>query len=151
MNLVKLNFPAYSFSYREERGRSLIFDKVRKQYVVLSPEEWVRQHVIRYLQEEKGYPTGLLSVEGSLNLFRTKKRYDVAAFDREGKPMVIVECKSPQVKLNQGVVDQVVRYNLRVKAPFLFVTNGMIHLFLKKEGEFYKQVPELPDYKEFPG
>ena len=148
MDPSQLNFPAYSFTFRKEKDRQLIFDPVRRRYVTLTPEEWVRQHVIQFLIKSKDCPAGLLSVEGSINLFRTAKRYDLAVFDRQGKPLLVVECKSPDVALNQSVIDQIIRYNMTVNAPYLYVTNGLIHLFLKKDQKGYRQIKELPLFSD---
>lgn len=143
--MLPLNFPAYEFSIRRD-GPAEIFDPLRKKFVALTPEEWVRQHMVRYLTEEKGFPHGLLSVEGSITLYRTKKRYDIAAFDRNGSPILVVECKAPSVPVNEKVVDQVIRYNLVLEAPYLLVTNGLVHVALKKEGGSYVQFPRIPDF-----
>lgn len=142
----KLNFPDYEFSITEKEGQQLIFDPVRKKYVVLTPEEWVRQHMLQYLLQARGFPSGLVSVEGSITVYKTNKRYDIAAFDRQGEPILVVECKSPSVTLNQAVVDQVIRYNLTLQARFLVITNGLIHLFLEKADEGYIQIKGVPDY-----
>jgi hypothetical protein len=148
MNPVRLNFPEYNFTIREDAGQRLIFDPVRKKYVALTPEEWVRQHVLQYLLSGKNFPTGLTSVEGSIDLYKTKKRYDIAVFSRDAKPLLIVECKAPEVTLNQAVVDQIIRYNLVLDAPWLFITNGMIHLIFQKITDSYRQIPDIPDYKD---
>jgi type I site-specific restriction endonuclease len=148
MEMVQLNFPTYSFSIREDAGQRAIFDPVRRKYVALTPEEWVRQHVIQYLLTEKNFPSGLTSVEGSIDLYKTRKRYDIAVFDRDTKPLLIVECKSPEVMLNQAVVDQIIRYNLVLEAPYLFITNGLAHLIFKKSKENYLQVTSIPCYQE---
>jgi len=145
--MAQLNFPAYDLAIRQTDGQQLIFDPLRKRYVALTPEEWVRQHVIQYLLQDKGYPSGLVSVEGSISLYKTQKRYDIAAFSRDGVPLLVVECKAPEVSINQGVVDQVVRYNLVLNAPYLFITNGLVHIVLKKEAEGYVQVKQVPRYE----
>jgi type I site-specific restriction endonuclease len=141
-----LNFPTYDLTVRDEGDRSLIFDPLRKRYVTLTPEEWVRQHVIRYLMDGKGFPAGLLSVEGTITLFRMTKRYDIAAFDRQGHPLLVVECKSYDVALNEAVVDQVIRYNITLKAPYLLITNGIIHIALEKDAQGYRQIREVPEF-----
>jgi len=148
MNPPALNFPEYAFSFRDEAGQKLVFDPLRKKYVSLTPEEWVRQHVIRFLSATKGYPPGLISVEGCITLYKTRKRYDIAVFDRNGKPLLIVECKAPEVAVNQAVADQAIRYNLAMDALFLFITNGLIHIILKKEGDRYTQVKTFPEYTD---
>jgi type I site-specific restriction endonuclease len=146
--MQELRFPRYEFSIRHVEGQDQIFDPVRKQYVALTPEEWVRQHVIRYLLVEKEVPAGLLSVESTISLFKTKKRYDLAAFNRSGKPLLVVECKSPEMRINQSVVDQVTRYNLTLQAAYIFITNGLVHIFLERTREGYIQITELPEYSK---
>ena len=146
--MTALNFPSFEFTVRQEGGMSLIFDPARKRYVALTPEEWVRQHALRFLMEERGFPSGLVSVEGSLTLYNTVKRYDIAAFDRNGRPLLVVECKAPEVVVNQQVVDQAVRYNLSIRAPYLWVTNGILHIFLEASGDGYRQIKDLPGYAE---
>lgn len=143
-----LNFPAYEFSIRHEGDHAYIFDPVRKRYVALTPEEWVRQHVLRFLLEEKGFPAGLTSVESSIMVYNTRKRYDIAVFSREGKPLLVVECKSTDIRLNDSVVDQITRYNIELKAPYLFITNGLLHIFLENTPEGYRQIQDLPHYNE---
>jgi type I site-specific restriction endonuclease len=146
--MQRLNFPIYEFSVRQQDEQTQIFDPVRKRFVALTPEEWVRQHVIRYLLDQKGFPSGLLSVEGTIKLYHTKKRYDIAAFDQKGKPLLVVECKSPDTKLNPVVIDQVTRYNLTLQAPYLFITNGIVQIFLKKAGKSFVQMNKFPEYQE---
>jgi hypothetical protein len=147
MNPVQLNFPDYHFSIREGAGQKLIFDPVRKKYVALTPEEWVRQHTLQYLITTKNFPAGLTSVEGNIKLYKTQKRYDIAIFDRQGKPQLIVECKAPDVVLNEAVVDQILRYNMVLGAPYLLITNGLIHLVFRKDKKGYTQSASFPDYE----
>ncbi len=119
---------------------------IRKKFVTLSPEEWVRQHVVHFLITEKNYSTALINVEKQLTLHQTKKRYDVIAFKNSGEIRLIVECKSPQVKITQEVFDQIARYNLVVKADYLMVTNGLEHYYCRMdyENERYVFLEELP-------
>lgn len=151
MSFGQLNFPAYEFTVRDQDGAQAIFDPLRKKFVALTPEEWVRQHVIRFLLNDRGFPAGLTVVEGSVDLYRTRKRYDIAVFGKDGRPLLIVECKAPGVTINHAVIDQVVRYNLALDAPYLLITNGMTHFVLKKENEGYAQVRNLPDYSDVAG
>jgi hypothetical protein len=127
--MLNLNFPSYEFRIREEDGARTIFDPVRKKFVALTPEEWVRQHVIRYLTEEKKVPETLVRVEAEIKLYKTRKRFDLAVCDRNGKALLVVECKAPSVPLSQDVLDQVVRYNLTLKVKYLMLTNGLQHIF----------------------
>ena len=127
--MIKLDFPDYDFRISEEAGKLTIFDPVRKKYVALTPEEWVRQHVIKYLVLEKKVPLSLIRVEVEIRLYKTRKRFDLAVYDRNGQPLLVVECKAPAVLVTQEVLDQVMRYNLAMKVRFLMLTNGLKHLF----------------------
>jgi len=148
--LENLNFPVYDFRYTERENKKYIFDIIRKKYVLLTPEEWVRQNFIRYLLEEKGYIQSLVRVEMFFKLNRLSKRADIALFDRNGKPKVLVECKSPKVAISQVVFEQVARYNLSFKVDFLVVTNGMQHFCCKMDYEkkSYTFLKEIPGFDE---
>lgn len=127
----------------------LIFDNLRKKYMVLTPEEWVRQHYVQFLIEEKKYPTTLIAIEKQLTINNRKKRTDILIFNAEGKPDIIVECKAPQIKITQDTFDQIARYNLKLQANYLIVTNGLEHFYCKMdfENETYIFLKEIPDYK----
>jgi hypothetical protein len=147
--MQKLNLPQYKFKLKNNENKTLIFDKVRKKYFVLTPEEWVRQHYISFLIEEKKYPVSLIAIEKQLTINGLKKRSDILIFNTNGKPEIIVECKAPSVKITQETFDQIARYNLKLKANYLVVTNGLQHIFCKidTETESYIFLPEIPDYK----
>ena len=123
----KLNLPAISPKLKKESGKVWIFDIIRKKYVVLTPEEWVRQHFVNYLISELTYPRSLFRVESGLRFNKMHKRSDILIYDREGKPWMLVECKSPSIRLNQKAFNQVAVYNMSVGARFVAVTNGMVH------------------------
>ena len=148
--MENLNFPVYDFRYTERENKKYIFDIIRKKYVLLTPEEWVRQNFIRYLLEEKGYIQSLVRVEMFFKLNRLSKRADIALFDRNGKPKVLVECKSPKVAISQVVFEQVARYNLSFKVDFLIVTNGIQHFCCKMDYEkkSYTFLKEIPGFGE---
>ena len=110
--MEKLNLPEYDFRIRKEGQRTQIFDPFRKRYVALTPEEWVRQHILQFLVEEKSYPKGLISVEKSMKLNQQNKRADIVIHSRSGEAVMLIECKSPGVKLSQETFDQVARYNI---------------------------------------
>jgi len=147
--LENLSLPVYDFKYTERENKKYIFDIIRKKYVLLTPEEWVRQNFMRYLLEEKGYIQSLVQVEMFFKLNRLSKRADIALFDRKGKPKVLVECKSPKVAISQAVFEQVARYNLSFKVDFLIVTNGMQHFCCKMDYEkkSYTFVNEIPSFE----
>jgi hypothetical protein len=130
--MEKLNLPVYSFRIsRSSREILLIFDPIRKKNVVLSPEEWVRQNIIRYLTEEKKFPAPLISMEAGIKVNRLARRYDALVFDRFGKALVLIECKAPSVSIQQETFDQVAAYNTSIRANYLLITNGMKHYFCK--------------------
>ena len=116
---------AYKFRMMDNEGKLSIFDPVRKKYVALTQEEWVRQHVIQFLVQEKQVPLSLISAEAEIRLYNTRKRFDLAVFDRNGNALLVVECKAPSVPVTQNVLDQAVRYNMTMKVGFLMLTNGL--------------------------
>lgn len=143
-----LNLPTYTFKIKSNENNYVIFDIVRKKYVVLTPEEWVRQHFIHYLMEVKKYPISLIAVEKKLVLNNLTKRTDILVFNNKGLPNIIVECKAPSVKIDQNTFDQIARYNLKLNANFLIVTNGLEHYFCKmdKIKETYIFLESIPNY-----
>ena len=123
----QLNLPPYEFKLIKEAGRKMILDVIRKKYVVLTPEEWVRQHFVNYLINELGYPKSLFRVESGLKFNNMQKRSDIVVHDRSGNPWMLIECKSPDIKLTQKAFNQIAVYNMTVGARYLAVTNGMVH------------------------
>lgn len=121
---MKWFFPAYKIAVVTQGQKKLIFDKVRKKYVVLTPEEWVRQHLIHYLIEEKGVPPGLISVERSVQVNGQYRRTDLVVYDTAGKVLMVCECKAPEINLTQKAINQVAHYNFSLKSPWLLLTNG---------------------------
>ena len=122
--MLELSLPGFDYKVKKQNGTVMIFDIVRKKYVVLTPEEWVRQHVVHYLVEKKGYAISRVAVEREIELYGLKRRFDIVVFDRSGNPWLLVECKAPAVALTQKVFDQVFRYNLTLAAPYVAITNG---------------------------
>lgn len=145
-----LNLPTYQVNVKSEGEKKYIFDRVRKKYVALTPEEWVRQHFINYLISEKQFPESLISVELAFGVNKTKKRSDIVAFNRFGNPIMIVECKASSVKIDQSVFDQIARYNMKFKVPYLVVTNGINHYCCKLniEAHTYAFMEIIPDYQK---
>lgn len=150
INMQKLNLPTYNFKIRKKNNNYEIFDFIRKQYVSLSPEEWVRQNFIRFLVEEKQYPQMLIAVEKSIKLNRMIRRPDIVIYDKSTKAKLIVECKAPSVKISQKTLDQVVRYNMVLKVDYLVVTNGLAHYCIQINylENNYKFINEIPDFGE---
>jgi hypothetical protein len=144
----KLNLPSINATLKKEEGKVLIFDVIRKKYIVLTPEEWVRQHFIQYLISELKYPRSLFRIEGSLTYNKLQKRSDILVFGRNGKPWMLIECKSADIRLSQKAFNQVAVYNMTVNAKYLAVTNGMAHFcrLAGKDGEdpiFLNAFPEF--------
>lgn len=146
----KLNLPSYTFKLKSNENKTLIFDNLRKKYVVLTPEEWVRQHFVSFLIEEKKYPVSLIAIEKQLTINNLKKRTDILIFSTEGKPNIIVECKAPTVKITQDTFDQIARYNLQLQAKYLIVTNGLEHYYclLDTDNECYRFLQEIPNFSK---
>jgi hypothetical protein len=146
--LPQLNLPDYSFKVKTEGQRKYIFDKIRKRYVVLTAEEWVRQNMAAYLVNEKNFPSSLMAVELALTINGMVRRADIILFSRQGKPLIIVECKAPAIKISQKVFDQAALYNMDMKAEFLLVTNGMVHYCarLNHVAGTWSFLPDIPDY-----
>jgi predicted type IV restriction endonuclease len=147
--MQQLNFPVYNFRLKNSENKVSIFDEIRKKFVILTPEEWVRQHVVRFLLEEKKYPKSLINVEKVLKINGLRKRYDIVVFNPDGSIFVLVECKAPEIKTAQATFDQIARYNMTLKAEYLMVTNGLNHYFclMDFENEKYKFLEKLPDYE----
>lgn len=148
--MLKLNFPDFSFRFKNSENKPLIFDVIRKKFVVLTPEEWVRQHVVHFLISEKHFSHSLINVEKQLVLHQTKKRYDAVVFNKDGSIHLIVECKAPHIEITQSTFDQIARYNLVTKATYLMVTNGIQHYYCKLdyENERYIFLESLPEHEK---
>ncbi len=148
--MTELNFPKFTFRLKNSENKVSIFDCIRKKFVILQPEEWVRQHCVHYLINEKNYPISHINVEKELKVNGLKKRYDIVVFNPDGSIHLIVECKAPKIKTNQNTFDQVARYNLALKATFLMVTNGLNHYYCQMDfiEEKYHFLQDIPNYKE---
>lgn len=152
--MLKVNFPDYDFKLRIEKGQKQIFDPVRKKYVKITPEEWVRQHWLHFLNKELNYPFGLLAVEKGISLNGMHRRCDIVAYSKQGAPILIVECKAPEVQINQKSIDQAARYNITLKVPYLLITNGTNYLFFcvnHKASEYSEKeyIPMFDDLIEY--
>jgi Type I restriction enzyme R protein N terminus (HSDR_N) len=148
--LKQLNLPEYSFKIRGNEGREMILDPLRRKFVALTPEEWVRQNFIQYLIDKGGYPAGLLGIEVLFRMNNLKKRVDILVHNRSGKPVMIVECKSTDVQLDEKVFDQIATYNLKFKVPYLVVTNGLRHYACRFDngGVTWEYLLVIPLYEE---
>ncbi|VXC11480.1 type I restriction enzyme HsdR N-terminal domain-containing protein [Maribacter litoralis] len=143
-----LNFPSYTFRVKNSENRPLIFDEIRKKFIVLTPEEWVRQHVVKFLIQEKKYPISHINVEKQITLNGLKKRYDIVVFKPDGKLDILVECKAPEVTISQNTFDQIAQYNFKLNANYLMVTNGLSHYYCQMDfvAEKYQFMQEIPDF-----
>ena len=146
MELPKLNLPTFNPKIKRLANRIQIFDCVRNKYVLLTDEEWVRQSFINYLNKDKNYPLGLMKLEHSINYNSLKHRADIAIYNTDLSIDIIVECKSPQIKITQETFNQISRYNFDLKANFLVVTNGIQHFccnvdYQKRKINFLKEIP----------
>ena len=144
---IPLNLPHYPFRITSKDQHHFIFDEIRKKHLVLTPEEWVRQHFIQYLILEKKFPKSLIQIEGGLSLNQLQKRSDIVIFNTSGERIMVIECKAPSVKITQATFDQAARYNSIHKARWLVVTNGMKHCYaqidhISKNFQFTSAIPE---------
>lgn len=146
--MQQLNLPTYKFRIKSTKNKYVIFDIIRKKYVSLTPEEWVRQHIIHFLIEEKKYPASLIGIEKKLTINKLTKRTDILVFNTKGLPHIIVECKAPSINISQNAFDQIARYNLKLDANYLIVTNGLEHFFcsMDTKNEQYVFLKSIPDY-----
>jgi hypothetical protein len=146
INLTELNLPHYDFRI-DDSGYSLkIFDEFRKKYLVLTPEEWVRQNFVKFLIFERRYPVGLLKLEHKIKLERVWKRCDIIIFDKSLNPHLIVECKAPEINISQNTFNQIGLYNSKLKVKYLIATNGLQHICLQSDYKnnsfmFLKDIP----------
>jgi hypothetical protein len=143
-----LNLPPYPFKITLKEKQHFIFDEVRKKHLVLTPEEWVRQHFIHYLIRDKKFPKSLIQIEGGLSLNQLQKRTDIVIFNTAGERIMVIECKAPAVKISQGVFDQAARYNSVHQAKWLVVTNGLKHCYAQidhvaSQFLFFEELPEF--------
>ncbi len=148
--LCPLNLPPYPFRITERNGQFFVFDEIRKKTLLITPEEWVRQHFVQFLVVQKKYPKSLIQLEGGLKLHGQSKRSDILVFNPSAEKILLVECKAPSVKITQTVFDQIARYNIVHRVPLLAVTNGLEHFYCKIdfEKEKYFFVDKLPDYED---
>ena len=146
--MVALNFPSYSFKIKSIENKSYIWDEIRKKNILLTPEEWVRQHTIQFLKQEKKYPAMWMSIEKQFTINGQHKRADIVIYDKSLHPFIIVECKRPEIKITQQTFDQIARYNLSLDAKYLMLTNGIQHFYCQMdfEKESYVFLEGLPEY-----
>ncbi|MBQ8968880.1 MAG: type I restriction enzyme HsdR N-terminal domain-containing protein [Bacteroidaceae bacterium] len=143
-----LNLPPAPLRLTQRNGQTCVFDELRRRYIKVTPEEWVRQHFVHFLIGHLGYPQGLLANEVSLSLNQTTKRCDTVLYDLQARPRMIVEYKAPHIELTQKVFDQISRYNIVLRVPYLIVSNGIQHYCCRIHYELgrYEFLPEIPAY-----
>ena len=148
--MPELNLPSFDKKVIQKEGKPFIFDIIRRQYVALTPEEWVRQHFVHFLIREKGYPQSLMANEVQLKLNGMSRRCDTVAYDRTLRPRVIVEYKAPTVNITQQVFDQICRYNMVLQVDYLIVSNGLAHYCCKVDNttHTYTFLKDIPSYEE---
>ena len=145
--MIKVNYPEPVFRFKEENGKEMIFDFIRKQWLLLNEEEWVRQNFIQFLVQELKYPSELFAVEKEIQLGDLKKRFDILVYDRDHKPWMLVECKAGEIVLDEKVLFQVLRYNISMPATFLVITNGQFTYAWEKINGELKEIPQMPVWK----
>ena len=146
--MLQLNLPKYNHRLKRKDNIVYIFDTIRKKYLVLTPEEWVRQNFIQYLITEKKVPSSHFSIEKGIKVSNTQKRVDIAVFNKNREIEILVECKAPEIKITQKAFDQIARYNLTLKSKYLIVTNGLTHYYAKMDfdNEKYIFLEDIPEY-----
>jgi hypothetical protein len=144
--MIKIDYPPYQPKIKKELDKEFIFDEVRKQWTILSPEEWVRQNFLQYLIQIKKYPASLISVEKELKLGELKKRTDAIVYNKNGEPWLMIECKAMSEALNEKVLQQILRYHITIPVPFLIITNGSFCFGFEKVNGNFVEINELPAF-----
>ncbi len=141
--MIDVRYPEPQFRMKKEQGKQYIFDTIRKTWLLLTEEEWVRQNFVNYLVEELNYPSSVIAIEKEIRLNDLKKRFDILVYDKEHQPWMLIECKEPKVNLSEDVLQQVLRYNISVPVEYIVITNGATTVGWKREGEL-KLLNEMP-------
>ena len=146
--MQQINFPKYHFKIKTGEQNKYIFDKIRKKYVALTPEEWVRQHIVEYLTGELRYPAGLIAIEMQIEYNNLQRRCDAVVYNKKKEPRLIIECKAPHIKLTQKTLDQTAEYNFKLNVDFFILTNGVKHIccqldYHQKTYIFRKSFPDF--------
>ena len=144
--MIKIEFPKEQPKLRKNTRNNEIFDVIRKKWLVLTPEEWVRQNILLYLLIEKKFPSSLISVEKEIQLGELKKRYDIVVFDRKTLPWMIIECKEMNVSLSEKTMEQILRYHISIPADYLIITNGSHCFGFEKREGIFEEISVFPDF-----
>jgi len=145
--MIKVNYPEPIFRFKEENGKEMIFDFIRKQWLLLNEEEWVRQNFIQFLVQEIKYPLELIAIEKEIQLGELKKRFDILVYDSDHKPWMLIECKAAEINLDEKVLHQVLRYNISMPANFLVITNGQFTYAWEKINGELQEIKQMPVWK----
>lgn len=141
--MIKIEYPQPAFKIKQENNKEFIFDALRKKWLLLTPEEWVRQNFIQYLVQVKHYPAALIALEKEITLGELKKRFDILIYDKNHQPWMMVECKAAAIEMNEAVLQQVLRYNISVPVKHILITNGNI-TYGWERGDELKEIEEIP-------
>jgi hypothetical protein len=145
--MIKIEYPAYSFRIKKENDNELIFDELRKLWLRLTPEEWVRQNFVRYLVQVKKYPSSLIAIEKEISLGELKKRFDILVYDQQHRPWMMIECKEMNVDIDENVLQQILRYNIAVPVRYLVITNGSYCMGYEKVQGRLGMLKQLPAFQ----
>jgi hypothetical protein len=146
--MVMISYPEPDFRIKKEEGKEFIFDAFRKKWLVLTPEEWVRQNFVQYLLQKKKYPASLIALEKEIRLGELRKRFDILVYDTNHQPWLMVECKAAEIKLDEGVLQQALRYNISVPVQYIIITNGNITYGWERSDAGLKLLKEIPLFGE---
>lgn len=145
--MIKIEYPAYPFRIKKESDHEFIFDDLRKSWLRLTPEEWVRQNFVRYLVQVKGYPASLIAIEKEISLGELKKRFDILIYDQRHQPWMMIECKEMDVDINDNVLHQILRYNIAVPVRYMILTNGSYCMGYERFVDRLEMLKHLPAYE----
>jgi hypothetical protein len=143
--MLIINYPEPEFRLKKEGSKEFIFDILRKQWLQLTPEEWVRQNFIQYLVKEKKYPASLIAVEKEIRVGELKKRFDILVYNTDHRPWMMIECKAGEIKLDESVLQQALRYNMSVPVQYIVITNGNLSFGWEKKNNALSDINELPE------
>ena len=143
--MISIQYPPFDFRIKKEEEKEWIFDEFRKQWVRLTPEEWVRQNMLQYLVQVKKYPASLIAIEKEISVGEMRKRFDILVY-KEAAPWMIIECKEMNVPLNDSVLKQVLNYNITLRTPFVIITNGTAVYGFALVSNRMEQITELPGF-----
>ena len=144
--MIKIDYPTYLPKIKTERDKEFIFDAIRKQWIMLTPEEWVRQNFLQYLLVVKKYPASLIAVEKEIKLGDVFKRFDIVVYDSATKPWMVIECKEMNITLDEKVLNQVLNYNITLNVPYIIITNGTFSYGFLAENNQLNELTRMPDF-----